>query len=88
MGATKGKGILASHNGKVAPYVLKQSEQNADRNGAPLNPYHTHFIFVDNGVEGSSVWGSEIPMRSALESVAAEIKGTPIVQLVGRVSQP
>ena len=62
--------------------MLKQADAHADRNGAPLNPYHTHFVFVDNGMEGSAAWASEIPMRSALESVAAEIKGTPIVQLV------
>ena len=80
MGVTKGRDILTTHTGNVAPYALKTSL--ADRNGAPLNPYHTHFVFVDNGVEGSAAFGSEIPLRSALEAVAADIKGTPIVQLV------
>ena len=82
LGVTKGKGVLTMHKGKVAPYVLEEKEMYADGNGAPLNPYHTHFVLVDNGVEGSGAWGSEICMRSALEAAAVEIKGTPIVQLV------
>ena len=52
------------------------------RNGAPLNPYHTHFLFVDNGRKGSAAWGSEIEFRSALETTVSRTKNIPIVQLV------
>ena len=50
--------------------------------GAPLNPNHTHFVFVDDGKEGRAAWGSEIQLRSALESAVSKAKNIPIVQLV------
>jgi transient receptor potential cation channel subfamily M member 2 len=50
--------------------------------GAPLNPHHSHFVFVDNGTKGRKSWGSEIQLRSALEASISKAKGIPIVQLV------
>jgi hypothetical protein len=50
--------------------------------GVGINSGHTHFIFVDNGHEGSKAWGSEISFRSALEAELARTKNIPLVQLV------
>ena len=50
--------------------------------GVGINSGHTHFIFVDNGHEGSKAWGSEISFRSALEAEVARTKNIPLVQLV------
>lgn len=50
--------------------------------GVGINSGHTHFIFVDNGQEGSKAWGSEISFRSALEAEVARTKNIPLVQLV------
>ena len=50
--------------------------------GAPLNPHHSHFVFVDDGTKGRKAWGSEIHLRSALEASISKAKGIPIVQLV------
>ena len=36
----------------------------ADRDGAPLSPQHTHFVFVDNGKENSAAWGGETHSRA------------------------
>ena len=54
--------------------------------GAPLNPHHTHFIFVDNGTEGKAAWGSEIEIRSKLEHAISKSKKIPIVQLARRAA--
>ena len=54
----------------------------ASIDGAPLNPHHTHFVFVDDGKVGRQAWGSEIQLRSALEAAISKAKGIPIVQLV------
>ena len=50
--------------------------------GAPLNPYHTHFVFVDNGAECGKAWGSEINLRTSVETHLARVKRVPIVLLV------
>ena len=34
----------------------------ASGNGAPLNPYHTHAILVDNGKVAPEAWGAEIQL--------------------------
>ena len=49
---------------------------------APLDPFHSHFIFVDNGITGSKAWGSEIMLRNNLENYIARVKKCPIVMLV------
>ena len=54
--------------------------------GAPLNPHHTHFIFVDNGTKGKAAWGSEIEIRSKLEHAISKSKKIPIVQLARRAA--
>jgi len=48
--------------------------------GAPLNPHHSHFVFVDDGKKGRAAWGSEIQLRSALEAAISKAKGIPIVR--------
>ena len=80
LGVTQGHDILIENRGGVAPYLLKT--HGPDANGAPLNPYHTHFLLVDDGTVGRDAWGSEITVRTRLEIAAAATKGTPIVQLV------
>jgi len=68
----------ASSSSSVTAY--KPTPPSID--GAPLNPHHSHFIFVDDGKRGRQAWGSEIQMRSALEAAISKAKGIPIVQLV------
>jgi len=79
-GVTQGQDILSENKGRAAPYLLKTS--GANQNGAPLNPYHTHFVLVDNGEEGAAAFGSEIELRAEIETAAAQTKGAPVVQLV------
>ena len=33
----------------------------------PLDPNHSHFLFVDNGLEGVPAFASEVPFRAALQ---------------------
>lgn len=40
----------------------------ASEDGAPLNPYHTHFLLVDSGRSGKDAWQSEIKVRARFES--------------------
>jgi hypothetical protein len=50
--------------------------------GVPLNPYHTHFIFVDDGNEGCEAWGCEDKMRTSLETHIHRMKKVAQVMLV------
>jgi hypothetical protein len=56
--------------------------EGAGADGAPLNPYHTHFVFVDNGKVAPQAWGGEIGLRANLESTYAKAKAVPTVLLV------
>ena len=51
---------------------------NSDRS-AGLDSNHSHFLLVDAGGEG---WGSEIPLRAALEGKLCESLRVPSVLLV------
>ena len=59
-------------------------EKKATATGAPLNPYHTHFVFVDNGKAAPAAWGGEIGLRANLESTYTSLKGVPMVLLVAQ----
>ena len=51
---TKGNATFNNVRGKTIRY---SSRHQSDASGAPLEPNHTHFIFVDNPSQG---WGGEI----------------------------
>ena len=40
----------------------------------PLNPDHTHFILIDNGLMGEPAYGGEIVMRAMIEEAIAAPK--------------
>ncbi|KAL1511236.1 hypothetical protein AB1Y20_006047 [Prymnesium parvum] len=77
-GATNGREQLMRNCGTIAWY----KPTPPSKEGAPLNPHHTHFIFVDDGTENSASWGSEIQMRSKIESTLSTVKSVPVVVLV------
>ena len=56
----------------------------ASREGAALNPNHSHFLLVDDGTRGAKAWGCEIPLRSALVNFYVTDRILPVVQLVVR----
>jgi hypothetical protein len=58
----------------------------ANASGASLNPFHTHFVLVDDGARGASAWGTEQALRAALENEYAEVKGKPQALLVVQVT--
>ena len=70
----------SSQGGPTA--VASYTPSPPTREGAPLNPHHTHFVFVDNGKTGGAAWGSEIELRSSLEAAVSKARNIPIVQLV------
>ena len=49
-GVTNGRDRLDASVGREVSYAAAP----ASRDGAPLNPHHTHFILVDNGKEGGA----------------------------------
>jgi len=58
-------------NGRVHDYggtteLGKKTPKEQHR--VALDPNHTHFVLVDNGREGEAAFGSEIDLRSALET--------------------
>lgn len=53
-----------------------------DLEQANLEPNHTHFLLVDNGVRGKEAWGSEVDLRFALEEALCVKRGVPRVMLV------
>ena len=57
-------------------------DEKATFTGAPLNPHHTHFVFVDNGKVAPAAWGGEIGLRGNLENTYSRSKGVPMVLLV------
>ena len=77
-GVVNGREQLAKNCGGVCGY--KGSAPSRD--GAPLNPQHTHFICVDDSNRGGKAWGSEIGLRSSLESHISVAKSVPVVLLV------
>ena len=50
-GVVNGREKLAGCHGGTVRYAGVEA---ASKGGAPLNPHHTHFIFVDNGKEGKA----------------------------------
>ncbi|XP_033633580.1 transient receptor potential cation channel subfamily M member 3-like [Asterias rubens] len=65
---------------KVNPVVMKGRR-------VPLNPDHTHFILIDNGLMGEPAYGGEIVMRAMIEEAIAAPKeenglGLPVVLVV------
>ncbi|XP_038045510.1 transient receptor potential cation channel subfamily M member 1-like [Patiria miniata] len=65
---------------KVNPVVMKGRP-------VPLNPDHTHFILIDNGLKGEQAYGGEIVMRSMIEEALAAPQednglGLPVVVVV------
>jgi len=77
-GVTNGRGQLASAVNGTTPY----RPSPPTRQGAPLNPNHTHFVLVDSGTEGGAAFGTEIKLRSDVEATVSNMKNVPIVQLV------
>jgi hypothetical protein len=62
--------------------ATKDEEEALDDEEADLEPNHTHFLLVDNGLVGKNVWGDEIPLRFAIERVYCQTRGVPRVMLV------
>ena len=77
-GCIDGRERLAGSRGSNVPYG---SRGPASSDAAPLNPFHTHFLFVDGGQQGSSAWGSEIELRAAIEDHFADTMRVPLVRL-------
>ena len=48
--------------------------------GAPLNPDHTHFVFVDTEKSGKAAWGTEIDFRVQLEHSISKMFRAPVVR--------
>ena len=69
-GAINERHILDEAVGKVAS--CSRIAPSAD--GALLNPYHSHFVLVDDGTEKSEAWGSEVTFRSKFESHVAQAR--------------
>lgn len=42
---------------------------------AALEPRHTHFLFVDDGLSGPGAWGGELALRTSLELMFCEKEG-------------
>ncbi|KAL1504852.1 hypothetical protein AB1Y20_008623 [Prymnesium parvum] len=76
-GVTNGREVLSHCHGGTVSYTGGA----ATKDGAPLNPDHTHFVLVDNGLEGGKAWGSEIRLRVGVEKFIHNSKALPIVQL-------
>ena len=51
-GFVNGREQLARASGGVGVYQPRPQSEH----GAPLNPHHTHFMFVDDGKEGAACW--------------------------------
>ena len=66
------KGSTSSY-GRVAPPSAE---------GAPINADHSHFVFVDAGLESGSARGSEDKLRSAFETFYTVNRGVPIIYIV------
>jgi hypothetical protein len=77
-GALNNRGILEDACGGTAIY--KASPHTKE--GAPLNPFHSNFLLVDNGTTGHDAWGAEIELRNSLEAYVSRSWHVPMVQLV------
>ncbi len=60
-GAVNQREPLERTHGKTVAYDVGSP---ADRQGAPLNPHHSHFVLVDAGKRGDLAWSTETPLRS------------------------
>ena len=69
-GTVNGREQLAHNCGSLVGY----KSTPPDREGAPLNPHHTHFIFVDDTSRGSNAWGTEVALRAKLEHTISKTK--------------
>lgn len=78
-GCVNGREVCEGARGERVTYA---STQGASVTGAPLNPFHTHFVFVDSGKVAPEAWGKEISLRSNLEATYTQLKGVPLVLLV------
>ena len=76
--ATNGRDLLNGCHGDTVKYG---GVAPAGRQGAPLNPNHSHFLLVDAGTQRSP-FGTEIGLRNELESYFRKTKRTPLVLLV------
>ena len=65
--------------------VVYATSEPAGASGAPLNPFHTHYVLVDKGAEGGRAWGTEQEMRARFEQDYAANKGVPQALLVVQV---
>ena len=63
------------------PLEIARTKENS-RDGANLEPNHTHFLLVDNGKEGGAAWGGEIAFRAELEKEHCLRRKVPRVLLV------
>lgn len=90
-GTIRNKGALCSSSVKKKDYVEYEltNKLSGEEKSANLDPYHTHFIFVDDSKINS--FGGEILMRSKLESALSQhvekcgvksMSSTPIVVLI------
>ena len=61
-GTVLGRHKLVGMHGSVVEFT---QEGKNTRDGANLEPNHTHFLLVDSGKEGSAAWGGEIEVPSA-----------------------
>ena len=79
-GCAKGRSCFEdTRGGTPQGYVCTQK---AGVDGAPLNPHHSHFVFVDNGKVAPAAWGGEVGWRAQLEDTYTRSKGVPMVLLV------
>lgn len=60
LGCVNGREAFDGLRGQTALY---SASGPATHLGAPLNPHHTHFLFVGNGTDAPKAWGSEISVR-------------------------
>lgn len=67
--------LRAVGGGRPRPATYKRYPPTAE--GIPLSPQHTHFVLVDTFCEGAEAWGSEIPLRVAIEAWIAQEKSVP-----------
>lgn len=59
-GFVNGREQLARASGGVGMYHPRPKNEH----GSPLNPYHTHFMFVDDGTQGSACWEVGPPIET------------------------
>ena len=53
-----------------------------DREYAPLNAAHTHFLLIDDGDRSPHAWYREVEMRADIEAKICELHRVPGVQIV------